>query len=266
MQAVKNQYLPPGRNAKSIRHASLGLRRCAADAFLRFYMKMKKFLCRFTLFEKMLWSLSVFAITLSFLLFDRGTPLTLIASLLGVTSLLFAAKGNPLGPALMILFSLLYGAISLSFSYYGEMMTYLGMTLPMSVFALAAWLKNPYQKGHAEVKVARLCRADAVFMLLSCLAVTLAFGFLLARLGTANLIPSTVSVATSYLAAYLTYKRSPYYALAYAANDVVLILLWVLASFSDVSYLSVTVCFVAFLAGDLYGFLSWLRMQKAQAK
>ena len=108
----------------------------------------------------------------SFLLFDRESLLTLAASLVGVTSLLFAAKGNPIGPALMVLFSILYGIISFSFSYYGEMMTYLGMTLPMSVFALGAWVRNPYEKGRAEVKVARLGGGDIAFMILSCAAVT----------------------------------------------------------------------------------------------
>ncbi len=228
-------------------------------------MKIKTLLHYFTPFEWALWSVSAFAITLSFFLFDRESLLTLAASLVGVTSLLFAAKGNPAGPALMILFSLLYGIISFSFAYYGEMMTYLGMTAPMSVFALIAWIRNPYAKGHAEVKVARLGRYDLLVMLLSTVAVTVLFCFLLARLSTANLFPSTVSVSTSYLAAYLTYKRSPYYALAYAANDIVLILLWVLASTVDASYLSVTVCFIAFFAGDLYGFLSWLGMRRKQA-
>ena len=76
--------------------------------------------------------------------------------------------------------------------------------------------------------------------------------------------PSTVSVATSFAAAYLTFKRSPYFALVYAANDVVLIVLWVLASLADIHYLSVVVCFVAFLFNDLYGFVSWQRMKARQ--
>ena len=72
-------------------------------------------------------------------------------------------------------------------------------------------------------------------------------------------------MATSFLAVYLTFRRSPYYALAYAANDVVLIVLWTLAAIEDLSYLSVIICFVMFLANDLYGFLNWRKMQKKQA-
>ena len=57
---------------------------------------------------------------------------------------------------------------------------------------------------------------------------------------------------------------SPYFALAYAANDVVLIVLWTLAAAEDISYLSVIICFVTFLVNDLYGFINWKRMEKRQ--
>ena len=77
---------------------------------------------------------------------------------------------------------------------------------------------------------------------------------------------STVSVATSFFAAYLTFLRSPYYALAYTANDIVLIVLWVISSFQDPSYLSMVACFVMFLFNDLYGFFNWLKMQRKQAR
>ena len=102
---------------------------------------MKKLLDYFSKGEILLWGISAFFIVLSFCIFDRENYLTLIASLIGVTSLIFNAKGNPFGQFLMILFSVLYGIISLSFAYYGEMITYLGMTAPMALFALISWLK-----------------------------------------------------------------------------------------------------------------------------
>jgi len=46
---------------------------------------------------------------------------------------------------------------------------------------------------------------------------------------------------------------------------VILIVLWALASRFDPSYLSVVACFLAFLANDLYGFISWRMMEKRQA-
>jgi len=224
-------------------------------------MKIIKY---FSPFEWGLWLSSMVLIILFFSLFDGESYLTLIASLIGVTSLIFAAKGNPTGPFLMIIFSILYGIISLSFSYYGEMITYIGMTLPMSVFALVSWLKNPYKNNKSEVKVNQISRKEAIFAIALTAAVTLVFYFILEAFNTANIIPSTVSVTTSFLAVYLTWRRSPYYALAYAANDVILIILWIMAAMHELSYLSVTVCFAVFLVNDLYGFINWRRMAKRQ--
>lgn len=87
--------------------------------------------------------------------------------------LIFNAKGNPFGQLLMIIFSLIYGVISYSFSYYGEMITY-------------------------------------------------------------------------------------------TTNDIVLIILWTIATMSHISYLSVVICFIAFLFNDLYGFVNWLNIRKRQ--
>ena len=53
------------------------------------------------------------------------------------------------------------------------------------------------------------------------------------KLNTPNLIFSTISVVTSFFAASLTMLRSSYYALGYASNDIVLIILWILASIKD---------------------------------
>lgn len=226
---------------------------------------MKKLLSYFSRLEIALWCSSVSLILLSFLAFDRTNHLTLIASVIGVTSLICNAKGNPIGQVLMVVFSWLYGIISYTFAYYGEMVTYLGMTMPMAVLALISWLRNPYKGNRSEVKVNSLGRAEKILMWLATAAVTVVFYFILEHFNTANMIPSTLSVTTSFLAVYLTFRRSPYFAVAYAANDIVLIVLWVLASLTDRRYISVVVCFVAFLINDLYGFVSWKRMQERQS-
>ncbi len=214
--------------------------------------------------ELALWGASVFFILAAFFLFDGEHYLTLLASLIGVTALIFNARGNPIGQALIILFSLFYGYISYTFSYYGEMLTYLGMTAPMALLALIAWLRHPFEGNRAEVEVNRLHRREVAWMFLLTALVTLGFYFILAWFHTANLLPSTLSVTTTFLAVYLTFRRSPFFALAYAANDVVLIVLWVMASLEDPMYISVVVCFAAFLANDLYGYLNWQSMYRRQ--
>lgn len=211
-----------------------------------------------------LWSTSVILIITSFGLFDKENYLTLCASLIGVTSLIFNAKGNPFGQLLMVIFSLLYGIISYTFSYYGEMITYLGMTMPMAIFALISWLRNPYNGNKAEVKVNSIPRKEIFLMWLITILITISFYFILKHFNTANIVPSTLSVTTSFLAVYLTFRRSPYFAIAYAANDIILIILWLLASLCDTRYISVVVCFIAFFINDIYGYISWQKMKIRQ--
>lgn len=225
---------------------------------------MKSLLSYFTKIEKILWCSSVFLILASFMIFDRENYLSLVASLIGVTSLIFCAKGNPIGQVLMVLFSIIYGIISYSFAYYGEMITYLGMSGPMALFALIAWLKNPYKGKKSQVKVNRISNKEIVFMLVLSILVTVLFYFILRYFETANLIPSTLSITTSFIAVYLTFRRSPYFALVYAINDLVLIVLWTLATLTDINYISVLICFVVFFINDIYGFISWLKMEKIQ--
>lgn len=218
----------------------------------------------FSKFEIILWSFSVLLIIASFIIFDKENYIILCASIIGVTSLIFNAKGNPLGQLLMIIFSVLYGIISFSFAYYGEMITYLGMTAPMALISLISWIKNPYDKDKSEVKVEVLNNNDVYIMLLLTCVVTFTFYFVLKAFNTSNIITGTVSVSTSFAAVYLTYRRSPLFAVAYAANDIVLIILWVLAAAENSSYFSVIICFAVFLVNDFYGYFNWLKIKKRQ--
>lgn len=228
--------------------------------------KIKAFFNYFTKFEKILWSVSVILIISTFIFLENNGLLTLIASLVGITALLFNAKGNPTGPFLIIVFSILYGIISFTFRYYGEMITYMGMSLPMAVLSLFTWIKNPYKGKKSQVTVNHIKKKEVAFIMLLSLVVTFSFYFILKHFNTANLSLSTLSILTSFIAAYLTFRRSPFFALAYAINDIVLIAMWILASIKNLGYVSVIICFLIFLVNDSYTFVSWLRLQKKQAE
>lgn len=217
-----------------------------------------------TKFEWGLWLVSVAVVLASFLI-AADDYLTLIASLIGVTALIFTAKGYVIGQILIVIFAVFYGIISFYFQYYGEVITYLGMSAPIAILSVISWLKNPYGDT-SEVKVSRMTKKQVAVMSVLAIAVTAAFYFILDFFGNANLLFSTLSVTTSFVASYMTFMRSPYYAIGYAANDVVLIVLWVLAAVRDISYLPMVFCFVMFLINDLYGFISWRRMEKRQQK
>ena len=54
--------------------------------------------------EKLLWLFSVMGITLSFYIMRNTDYLTLIGSLIGVSALIFVAKGNVIGQVMTVIF------------------------------------------------------------------------------------------------------------------------------------------------------------------
>ena len=216
--------------------------------------------------EWSIWLGSIIIVLISNLATKDFDLLTLVAALTGVTSLIFAAKGNVWGQVLMILFSILYGIISFRFRYWGEMMTYLGMTLPMAVWSTITWIENPSENNGNEVQIQSLSKKHIVALCISGIIVTAVFYYILKSFNTPNIIFSTISIITSFIAASLTMLRSSYYAVWYAVNDVVLIILWVLASLKDPAYIPVVVNFSIFFMNDMYGFMSWKQWELEQAE
>lgn len=214
--------------------------------------------------EWWLWSISMLIVTVSNLVGGSFDVLTLAATWVGITSLIFAAKGNVWAQFLMVAFSILYGIISFRFRYWGEMITYLGMTLPMAVWSAVTWLRNPSAGSKNEVAIRKLEKKHFLFLLVLSIVVTGAFYFILRWLETPNIVFSTLSVTTSFLAASLTMLRSSYYALGYAANDLVLIVLWGLAAAKDPVYIPVIINFMIFFMNDMYGFISWKKRERTQ--
>lgn len=212
--------------------------------------------------EIILWLSSIVLLIVAFIF--SGNLFNLITSIIGVTALIYLAKGEPLGQILSVVFSVVYAIVSYSFRYYGEMFTYLLMTLPSSAFATYIWAKNPHQKGSSQVKISQLKWKQGWTIAILAPLVTLGFYFILEYFETPNLVISTISVTTSFVASMLTFYRSRYYAIAYALNDIILITLWTLATLTNITYLPMVICFLIFLVNDSYAFINWKRMAKKQ--
>ena len=210
--------------------------------------------------EWILWIGSLAIVILSNLLSTDIDVLTLVSACVGITSLIFAAKGNVWAQILMVIFSILYGLISWQFRYWGEMITYIGMTMPMAVWSTITWIKNPSESGQ-EVAIQKLTRKHVEGIAAAGVIVTAVFYMILKALDTPNILFSTISITTSFLAASLTMLRSSYYALGYASNDIILIVMWVLASIENPAYTPVVVNFIIFFFNDMYGFVSWKRRE-----
>lgn len=225
---------------------------------------MKNFLKSISIIEWLIWSISISSIIICFVVIKNKQYIYLVGSIIGATALILVSKGNPIGQLLTIVFSVFYGIISYSYRYYGEMITYLGMSAPIALWALIAWFRNPYKGNKSEVKVNSISKKEWFLFLNTAVVLTIVFCYILKALNTVNLLISTISVFTSFVAAYLTARRSRFYAIGYGLNDIILIIMWIMACREDITYLPMVICFIAFLITDSYGFINWSIMNNKQ--
>ena len=125
--------------------------------------------------ELVIWICSLIIVFASNIMTPEFDIVTLLAAIVGVTSLIFAAKGNVIAQIPMIVFSILYGIISFRFRYWGEMITYLGMSMPMAVWSTITWLKNPSEGNSNEVKIQTLTGKHVIALIISGAVVTAFF-------------------------------------------------------------------------------------------
>ena len=108
---------------------------------------MKKALSSLGILDITVWCLSVTLVIISYFLSAEPNILNTITSLVGVSALIFVAKGQVLGQILLAAFALLYGTVSIFQSYYGETAICLFLSLPLAAFAIITWYKNPYDES-----------------------------------------------------------------------------------------------------------------------
>ena len=153
--------------------------------------------------------------------------------------------------------------------YYGEMLSLFSERRcpPWRYLRLYSWLRNPHNGNKAEVKVGSLGKKEIVFMwVVAAISNRRILFRYRTTFNTANIVPSAISGHDELCLRLPDFcRRGQFFALGYAANDVVLIVLWVLASIADARYcFGRRTRFAAFLVNDIYGFLSWRKMKERQ--
>ena len=213
--------------------------------------------------EVIFLSLEIIIPIILYFIFNCQDYMNLIGAEIGIISIFFLAKASLFGIGLSLLFSTFYAITSLNYTYYGEAIIYFAFMIPIGIANGIIWFRNRF-KGTTEVEILSSKRID--FILGPTIAAILTFSlfWLLRYLGTENIITSTISLFTSFLALYFQLRRNRFTELFYAANDIVLIVLWTLATIDDISFIPIVTCFLFLLINDLYGFFNWSKIQKRQ--
>lgn len=228
---------------------------------------MKKIYKDWNLFEILFLIFGLSAIVLSFIFVSDRNILSFVASLIGVVAALAQAKGLIISQFIGLVYSVLYAVVAITDKYYGEAIIYFGLMIPIAIVSIVTWLKNRNKENKDVVTINKIQKREVLFLSIGTVVATIAFYFLLRALGTNQLIVSTISLISSAVAGYLVLRRSKYYALAYFANDVILIILWGLSLTSgSLEFLPTLLCICVFFINDIYAFINWGLEEKRQIK
>lgn len=215
-----------------------------------------------TKFEKIfLFIGTIFAFLLTYVF--KGTLIDLGYTLLYFWTALLLAKGKYSCYIIGIISTFFYASVSLSNSYYGEVIIAMCCTLPLMIIGLINWLRH--QDNTNTVIVKEITKKELTLVLLSQIILFFGYYFLLKVFNTSNLIVSTISIVASVIATYLTARRSEYGFIGFIINDIVLIILWTIPLINgDTSIIPILLCPVLLLINDIYGVYNWKRIKDKQ--
>jgi len=225
-------------------------------------MKLSKLFVDWTLLEKFLLFSSTLIIIAVFFIFNTDF-IASITSLVGIITALLLAKGKVAGQFFGLIIVILYSFVSFQNKYYGEMLIYIFIMLPLYILGIYSWSKNKNQKN--EVIPNTIKTKETVWIICISIIFFIAIYYLLKYLGTEQLFLSTLSVVCSVFAVYLLARRSKYGFLFYIFDDLVILLMWIIPVFNG-NLLVLPIVFnpIVNFINDSYGWYRWNKIIKKQ--
>lgn len=224
---------------------------------------MKKFLKDWTIFEKLLFCLSTIMI-LILGIYSKSNFLTIFAALSGVVTALLLSKGKSSGQLSGIVSCTLCLIISFKNNYYGEVLTYLLLKIPMYIIGSLSWIKHKNKKTNT-ISVNRINKKEWLIISGVSSLVFVVMYYLLKLFNTSELLVSTISVVTGLIAAYLLFRRSKYGFIFYVVGDIILILLWGIPIVrGNLTLLPMLIGPLINAINDSYGIYNWYKLEKLQ--
>jgi len=194
----------------------------------------------------------------------RSDIFTILASTTGIICALLLAKGLVIGQFVGIVLVVLYSITSYKNAFYGEMIIYIIIMLPMYIWSIVEWSKHKNQTTES-IEVNTIKPKEWGIVSVCALVIFIGFYFLLKALNTNELIISTLSVVDNLFAIYLLARRSKYGFVSYIVNDLILIVLWGIPVIQgNLLLMAMLINPCINLINDIYGVVNWSKLQKTQ--
>ena len=225
---------------------------------------MKKMFKDWSIFEKVLLVGSILIVSITGIIF-KSDLLTPICSIVGIITALLLAKGKYMGQVFGVLICILYSIVSFKNKFYGEVIIYLGISLPMYIMGIISWIRHQ-EKKTKSVEVNKISKKEWIVVSFASILVFVGIYFLLKAFNTNQLIVSSLSVLDSLFSSYLLIRRSKYGFYFYVVNDLTLIVLWGIPCITGSFFLiPMLMNPIINLVNDTYAIYNWKKLEKMQS-
>lgn len=219
---------------------------------------MKKYFKSWNKFEITLLILSVIFI-LGLGIYLKCGFLSTIVAFLGFFSALNQAKGYVLGQVTGVIMAVLYSLMSYNNQYYGEVIIYLLVILPLYISGIYTWLKNKDKKS-SKVKQNTIKKKEWTTLAIVNVVAFIGLYVLLKHFNTSNLLISTLSMNINLTATYLLVRRCKYTFVFYLVNSIILLVLWGVPVLNgNMLLLPMVFDGILLFINNIYGLYSWSR-------
>ena len=224
---------------------------------------MKNILKNWTKLENSLLFGSIIIVSLIGIIY-KSDLLTMSCSIVGIITALLLAKGKNLGQVFGVLITLLYSVVSFKNKFYGEVIIYIFLMLPMYIVGIISWMKHQ-NKITNSVEINKITNREWIIIFIVTVIIFIAVYFLLKIFNTSEILVSTFSVIASIFAVYLQIRRSRFSFYFYVINDLILIILWGIPVVKG-NFLLLPMLFnpIINLINDSYGIINWRNLEKIQ--
>ncbi len=211
------------------------------------------------LYEK-IW-LSLFTIIILFLsIYWKDNLIGIIASLTGIWCVVLVAKGKISNFYFGMINVLTYAFVAYNQKYYGEVMLNMFYFFPMQFVGFYLWSKRRVSKHKDDVKVKYMSNTQRIIWLLITVFATLAYGFVLKKLGGNMPFFDSASTVMSIIAMILMVFVFVEQWILWILVDIVTIVMWVVVLMNGGSDIAVLIMWVAYLVNAVYGLINWIKI------
>lgn len=222
-------------------------------------------LAKVSLFEKLWFSFFILAGILC-LIFIRPFDLPLV---FGVTSLflyLFSsnltANGNKFGMIISMISSVLYCINCFIFKVYGEVLINLFVYWPIYVFSFISFKKNTNSENKKDefLEVKKLNILELVLCFVALFAGSIALYYFFIYIGSAFALINAVSILAFIIGMIIRMLRYIEFWFFDFLGNIFNVVLWVLASTSDLSSIPFVLSTISCILNGIYGYIIWKKL------